>query len=143
MIPVFQTRIGKISGNCFAACIASILEVPLTTVPDFGDDDERTFIRKLADWMSPLDLYYTQVSSDDPILREMFRFGEAYHTIEGVSPRGGLHACVGRNGVIVHDPHPGADPSGLVKVECFGLICNRSAIGAAPLPVGPANTARF
>ena len=45
-----------------------------------------------------------------------------YHLICGPSPRGGgmSHATVGRNGEIVHDPHP--DGTGVVKVECFGLF---------------------
>lgn len=37
MIPVFQTRLTREeAGNCFEACVASILEVPIETVPDFG-----------------------------------------------------------------------------------------------------------
>lgn len=34
MIKVLQTRTGAPHGNCHAACIASILELPLTSVPD-------------------------------------------------------------------------------------------------------------
>lgn len=35
MIPVFQTRYAvETFGNCFEACIASILELPLSSVPD-------------------------------------------------------------------------------------------------------------
>jgi len=35
MIPVFQTRYAAATfGNCFEACVASILEVPLSSVPD-------------------------------------------------------------------------------------------------------------
>ena len=35
MIPVFQTRYSaQTFGNCFEACVASILELPLTAVPD-------------------------------------------------------------------------------------------------------------
>jgi hypothetical protein len=34
MIPVYQTIFGK-HGNCFQACVASLLELPLSSVPDF------------------------------------------------------------------------------------------------------------
>lgn len=35
MIPVFQTRYAvETFGNCFEACLASILEVPLSSIPD-------------------------------------------------------------------------------------------------------------
>lgn len=45
MIPVYQTRTvaNDGSGNCFNACVASILEMPLRDVcsvlPDFDGDD--------------------------------------------------------------------------------------------------------
>jgi len=51
--------------------------------------------------------------------------------IEGKSPRGGLHAVVGRNGKIVHDPHPqDGTGRGLVRIDNFGLICARMNGGA-------------
>lgn len=37
MIPVFQSRTStEAIGNCFEACLASILEIPLTQIPDRG-----------------------------------------------------------------------------------------------------------
>ena len=35
MIPIKQTKFGKGQGNCLLACIASILERPLESIPDF------------------------------------------------------------------------------------------------------------
>jgi len=142
MIPVNQTRTGN-AGNCFAACLSSILEVPLNQVPDFGMEDDETFLSKLARFLLIRDLYYVQVPPNDPILKAMWKYGDAYHTVEGVSPRGGLHACVGRNGKIVFDPHPGAQEPHLVEVQCFGLLCNRSAIAAPIPPVGNWNPSRL
>lgn len=126
MIPVFQTREG-LSGNCLAAVLASILEVPITVIPEFTDE---RFLDQLASFLLPLDLFYVQVSPNDPIVKAMFRRGDAYHTVEGISERGGLHACVGLNGEICHDPHVGGQ--GLATVECFGLLCDRSAIAGRP-----------
>jgi hypothetical protein len=122
MIPVEQTRVGSGVGNCFAACLASILEIPVEDIPDFLNDGDE-FLDQLAWFLFPYGLVYVQVEPDDPIVNRMFMVGQMWHTIEGVSPRGGLHACVGCNGQIVHDPHPGGN--GLVKVELFGLLCAR------------------
>jgi len=35
MTPVVQTSYGKSKGNCLAACVASILDVPISALPDF------------------------------------------------------------------------------------------------------------
>jgi hypothetical protein len=63
---------------------------------------------------------------DDPMLKVMFRHGETYTTIEGISPRGGQHACVALNGRLIWDPHPEDQTGrGLVKAEVYGLLCAR------------------
>lgn len=38
MKPVLQTRFGVPDGNCFSACVASILEVPIEEVPAYQCD---------------------------------------------------------------------------------------------------------
>ncbi len=35
MIPTYQTKFGNGNGNCLLACVASILERPLDSIPDF------------------------------------------------------------------------------------------------------------
>jgi hypothetical protein len=124
MIPVTQTRTGKVDGNCFPACLASILEIPLESIPEFGGEDE--WIENTAKFLESVGLYYVQVKPDDPMLRVMFSVGRAYHTVKGTSPRGGQHACVGLNGKIVFDPHPqDGTGRGLIEVSAFGLLCSR------------------
>jgi len=121
-IPVSQTRTGQESGNCFAACLASILERPIWDIPEFGGDEE--FLINIQDFLEPLGLYYVQVLPNDPVLEIAFRRGEVFHTIEGVSPRGGEHAIVGLNGSPIWDPHP-PHTGGLVSTDRFGLLCAR------------------
>jgi hypothetical protein len=121
--PVIQTYTGE-NGNCFAACLASILEIPLSDIPDFGGDD--VFLDQVAQFLEPMDLYYIQVPVYDGAIERMFEAGDTFHTIEGTSPRGGQHAVVGCNGVMVHDPHPfDGTGRGLVDIDCYGLICKR------------------
>lgn len=55
MKPVYQTRYGN-EGNCLAACIASILEVPLVSV-DFTAS-EGTWLDKCQEKLKPLGFYY-------------------------------------------------------------------------------------
>ena len=127
MIPVAQTRTGA-NGNCWPACIASILEIPLAEIPEFSLEPGQ-WLLDVQEWLATLGLYYVQVSPADPMVRAAFaQPGHLYHVIEGLSPRGGQHAVVGDRGRMVWDPHP-ADGSkhGLVNVACFGLLCQRFA----------------
>lgn len=125
MIPQTQSRVGK-NGRCFEACIASILDLKEKDVPDFGLD--AVFLENCTKFLDQFGLYYVQVP---PTLQGLAIVwgpdkGEAFHTIEGESPRGGLHAVVGCNGDMVWDPHPvDGTEHGLVRVDCFGLICAR------------------
>ena len=122
MHQVSQTRVGEEHGNCMAAALSSILECPISDIPELGDDTE--FLFNIQKFLEPLGLYYVQVKPDDPVLEIAFRFGEVFSTIEGVSPRGGLHACVALNGELIWDPHP-PHTGGLVSIECYGLLCAR------------------
>jgi hypothetical protein len=110
MIPVDQDRFGPIEGNCFSACVASILDLNLVDVPRFMDDGERwlnTFFRWLAERGLQPDYYghpdwcaaESAPSRDIP---------KGYSIMSGWSPRheNTLHSVVARDGVMVHDPHP-------------------------------------
>ena len=113
MIRLVQTRTG-INGNCFATSLASVLE---TQVPEFGvnvTDDE--FYANMAEWLAEQGYRYRErpVTGTKP---------KGYHLILGISPRGGRHAIVGKNGEPVWDPHP-EDGTGrfLASREAFGIL---------------------
>lgn len=112
MKKVEQTRTGA-DGNCLNACIASILELPLDDVPEFGDD----WLTELNDFLRSRGLSYRRIPVDGAK-------PSGYGTIEGVSPRGGLHACVALDGELVWDPHPISmrDGQGLVEPRYYGLL---------------------
>ena len=110
-----QSRTGE-NGNCFATSLASILE---TRVPEFGIDvPEDTYWSNVSRWLARFGLKYVRV----PIRKGLEPVG--WGTLEGVSPRGGLHAVVAYNGKMVHDPHPVADDPrrGLVEPRWYGLL---------------------
>ena len=104
MKPVFQTKFGVPEGNCFAACLASVFEIELDEVPDFGIADD--WYIKFSDWMKvrfdirPLELHIPAMS------RQNWK-PNGYHLISGVGSRGIYHSVVGLDGVAVHDPFPG------------------------------------
>lgn len=128
MKPVMQTRMGgdpTTPGNCFAAAIASILEVSLDEIPDEkvlidrterieNEADERFYSRcwsnywiELSNWLrdsfglgmmelEPKCFHGTGFMHDD----------DAYMIASGDSPRGLPHAVVCKGVEMVHDPHP-------------------------------------
>lgn len=112
-------------GNCLQACVASILGVSLSAVPNFHDCPE-------GFWGG----FYRFMESNGYIAFETtanFHGIEAYHIVNGRSPRGaGNHACVGFDGKIVHDPHPSRAGVTLI-VDVFLLV----AIDAEKNPTRP------
>ena len=114
MKPQVQSRIGK-NGRCLNACLASILEIPEHSVPDFPDGD--VYFPAIDAFLKPFGVHYIQrpITEAPP---------KNWHTIEGVSPRGGMHAVCGYNGKFKFDPHPVEDDPrrGLVKPERWGCL---------------------
>ena len=108
MIPVFQTTFGFPHGNCFAACLASILELPIADVPNFCDGDNPRWKADCLEWLRPFGLYLLSVALPDDFPADQMPAG--YHVMSGKSPRGKFnHSVVGFAGKMVHDPHPSGD----------------------------------
>lgn len=115
MIPVTQSKTGSV-GTCFRSCIASILELREADVPDINDFSSAGWQGAVDDFLWERGLSYRRVPVDSarPV---------GWSTIEGVSPRGGLHACVAYDGELVHDPHPqDGTGRGLIEPRYYGLL---------------------
>lgn len=109
MTPLMQTEFGT-GGNCLAACIASVLEVSLDSVPNYisEPDWEERYDDLLSGWGYRLQsLTWDEITSQR--LRGCWLIGG------GKSPRGIEHAVLIMDGEIVHDPHP--EGGGLVEIE--------------------------
>ncbi len=145
MIPVTQTKVqvkdsvGNIvvRGNCYAACIASILEVPITEVPNmevfyhldngYGEEVMRTFLISKG-WELRSDdrfecfhhefLYEMYGEDKYHYLRE--KLADKYYLVSGKSSRGIQHICIYKNGKLVHDPHPTRE--GLETIQHFETL---------------------
>lgn len=120
MTPVDQTKLytpdGGHPGNCFAACIASIMDMPLWMVPPW----ERMFGR---DYMARLDQWLGLFGKTIRLGEETeFESGE-YYIANGYSAREVLHSVIFLDGQLAHDPHPAR--SGIKSVEYIYRIIPR------------------
>jgi len=111
MIPVEQTVLMPPGGNCFQACMASILELPLDAVPDFMPFDDWTV--RWNTWLRPMNLAIMHCTlPQDPEEVQTFRqmCMPGYTIPSADSPRGDwMHAVVAFDGEVVWDPHPRRD----------------------------------
>src|SRR5690348_7121769 len=62
MIPVTQTITGE-QGNCFTACLASILELPIRAVPNFAKltNSDEEFFAMVDEWLATRGLKYSTI----------------------------------------------------------------------------------
>ena len=116
MKPVDQTIVGD-GGNCFAAALASVLELPLAAVPHFRVTDPDDMDGAAARWLLPTGVRYLPMYFANQQALDETHFGfSMYVLVSGRSRRtdaNGVHrwhAVVGRTlpwGVeLLHDPHP-------------------------------------
>lgn len=135
MKPVDQTRFfdpdnQEPPGDCFAACMASILEKQIQDVPDQmvhwspGGDPQHSWTLHMIDvqrYLAVAGLQYIEVDAKTIRLDE---FHPCYGILSGPSPRDAdiLHAVVGFGGDIVHDPHPSRE--GIPEVAYWGFFAS-------------------
>ena len=108
MIPVDQTLFGVPGGNCFAACVASILELDINDVPYFMEDEQ---------WKPRFNHWIWRNYLIVPSYFSLTRYGwypSDIHILHGKSPRGN-HCVVARGSKIIHDPHPSR--KGLISIR--------------------------
>lgn len=122
MTPVFQTitdhnpEEGRY-GNCTQASIASILDLPLDSVPHFciglpqGTDGGLEESRRINNWLRPRGLALFELAYTADSLEAWEADWKArgicfYHLLSGISVRGFGHCTVGLNGRVIHDPSP-------------------------------------
>lgn len=92
-------------GNCFRACVASLLEVKVDELPRFEKwmfENPKAWERIFSSWLDNSRFSLELRWSSNPL---------SCHTIAfGPSPRSDDNHCVvSKDGDIVHDPHPSRD----------------------------------
>ena len=131
MKPVYQNKIGY-GGNCFTACIASILHLDINEVPNFCANSALDWWDKAQAWLVErgyflLDMKYTLMNSSCCVIPS-----GVYAIISGKSPRGDWnHAIIGISDMrndkcvwrYVHDPNEQANGKWIVgEPEWIGFL---------------------
>lgn len=112
MRPVDQTIFDSPHGNCFQACVASVLEFELEAVPHFCDGKNPRWLLDLEEWLLPLGLAPLLIQAKGcPAL------DTTYALAGGPAERGVKHSVVVCGFDVVHDPHPFR--AGLVEVDDY------------------------
>ncbi len=117
MKPVAQTIVGKPNGNCFGACVASILELPVEEVWEAGALDGDEFWLGWKSWLESRGWSFVHI-----LAGAWFLPPRGHAIANGDSDRGLPHSVVMLDGKMVHDPHPSG--TGLVdgKVETWVIL---------------------
>lgn len=127
MIPVMQTKVstidGKSKGNCFEACIASLLEIPIEEVPRFNDMGPIKWHIPFHNFLR--DKGYQCYGTGRPTTHDLATYPgvDGYVIVSGKSPREWVkdgHAVIYKNGVLAHDPHPSKE--GILTIDSWFLI---------------------
>ena len=115
MKPVMQSKLYRedapMRGNCRAACVASLLEIPLWMVPPIEDMRGDLQEERWNAWLERMfGIEFVRTHGHQPIPSE-------FYIACGPSPRGGgiYHSVVYSRGALAHDPHPSG--AGVVSVE--------------------------
>jgi len=131
MKPVAQTLFGPTEGNCYTACIASILEWPIEDVPNFAQDLSKVGRLKegwnetINTWTRQCGFYIVTCRHEEG---DAISTGDVdptlVHIIGGKARSEGAlvnHAVVGQGGKMVWDPNQ-LRGTGLEVVEDYGLF---------------------
>lgn len=136
---VYQTRFGgpddpvEKQGNCFAACVASLLGLQLEEAEIYmvGLDTlaavENRWWQAFVDWCAERDLVPLWLPWGDKATPEQYAGGRPglRYIVCGQSARGLGHAVVYLDGKLDHDPHP--DGGGLVSgsVDAYVVLVRK------------------
>lgn len=140
MKPVYQTRFGGIDtpqeeqGNCFQACVASVLELPLeeafTNIPyeQVNGGKPGEWFDKFNEWLARYGLgcIAIDVDKDNPPAYSTL-LGYHIAQVDSVTLRhGDAHVVVIYNGEVVHDPNPNAESLGKMRGYYLFVTLNPS-----------------
>ena len=121
MKPLMQTRFGE-EGNCFAACVASILEVSIDEVPWLEDPENwQDYSLRLNNYLKErhdLKLFafgFESITSHFPDA-----LTDGYYIVSGKIHGGLEHSVVHKNGELVHDSNPKKNK--IIELECIYLF---------------------
>lgn len=106
---IYQDKIHKKGqrGNCLAACISSVLTLPLEDVPAFEEMAPGLWKEALNSWANSRGYLVLKTKQPD-------ESGDLFIAV-GQTVRGTRHAVVVKDQQMIHDPHPSG--AGLTQIE--------------------------
>lgn len=120
-----------VKGNCYTACIASIVGRPIADFAEFEEayglwadscEEEEPDYKLRTKYIEVLGRMGWIALTIDPGFswnpHGLVPFG--YSIASGPGPRGFDHSCVACNGVVIFDPHPSND--NLVSIDYYEVI---------------------
>jgi len=130
--PVTQTKLhdpeNGVIGNCYTACLASILELDMNVLASFEQyygswamswekdrEDAALLVASVRELARVGGVVMVRLGIQNPMMVGIVPHGFSIAT--GPGPRGFPHATVAHCGDIVHDPHPSRD--GLLKIQDY------------------------
>lgn len=128
MIPIKQTILssvdGNIRGNCFRACLASMLEIPnIDDIPAFEQMSNETWFQVFYKWLVSVGYQFHGTGHPDGKKEFEYEGIDGYYMAVGKSPREYVkagHGVVYKQGKLVHDPHPNNE--GILTFDSFYMI---------------------
>lgn len=103
-----QTLFGEKVGNCFATCIACLLDLDVDAVPNFCASPSRWW-DDARRWLGDRGITPVMIEPPDGLDLDEF-LPETLFIASGRSPRGDyMHSVIYRGGSLLHDPHPSGD----------------------------------
>lgn len=121
MSPIYQTSFGP-DGNCYQACVASLLDKTLEEVPDLSGPSWPTLLRR---WLGTQGKVLCFLPGGGRLLEE----STCPAGLSILSQRvrdGSIHAVVCNDGEIVHDPSPRPFSSPKFSSELWTIIRNKT-----------------
>lgn len=115
-----QTEFGP-QGNCQSACLATLLGVPVSVIPNFAriacEQDNDAAAQAQTNWLKDhgwgiVTIIKWQALPWPP--------KHGFYIAGGVSPRGIRHAVIYRDGILWHDPHPSRE--GIKSVDDVDIL---------------------
>jgi hypothetical protein len=108
MKPVFQNKHGTDDGNCFEACVASILEIPLESVPPFVLNNPEDWWDKAVLWLASREYSGVWLPNDGNHIPKGFHIAGCDRQM---TPHGEIgHVVVTDDGKPIHCPTHGNHP---------------------------------
>jgi hypothetical protein len=125
--PVAQTILVPPLGNCFQACVASLLEVPIDHIPNFSECSAESWAEEACHWAARHGIELLDFKRE-AAGESVSWFGAGYYIGSGPSPRGDWnHSCVYKGSNMVHDPFPGG--GGIKALEWVTILAPLSPVG--------------